>query len=102
MGALLLVSGATIAPTIACGYLLIDRSAPAGTVTEAFTWAATGFMSGAALGNGLGGVMVDAGGPGAAFLAACVAASAGAVIARTFRARLGTRPAAVPVPAVAA
>lgn len=102
MGALLLVSGATIAPTVACGYLLIDRSAPAGTITEAFTWAATGFMSGAALGNGLGGVVVDAGGPWAAFLAACVAATGGAVVARTFRASLGTRPLAAPAPAVAA
>lgn len=102
MGALLLVSGATIAPTIACGYLLIDRSAPAGTLTEAFTWASTGFMSGAALGNALGGVVVEAGGPGGAFFTACLAATAGAGLARLNRDRLGTRPAAVPHPAVAA
>jgi MFS family permease len=101
MGALLLVSGATIAPTVACGYLLIDRSAPAGTVTEAFTWASTGFMSGAALGNALGGVAVDAAGARGGFVAACVAATAGAVVARTYRHRLGSRPAAVAGPAVA-
>jgi MFS family permease len=102
MGALLLVSGVTIAPTVACGYLLIDRSAPPGTLTEAFTWASTGFMSGAALGNALGGLVIDAGGARGGFLVACVAATAGAALARVNRGRLGARPVALPQAAVAA
>src|SRR6266540_3673481 len=51
----MLLAGVAVAPTIACLYLLIDRSAPPGTVTEAFTWVSSAFTAGSAVGSGLAG-----------------------------------------------
>jgi MFS family permease len=63
---LLLVAGATIAPTFVVANGMLDRLAPAGTLTEAFTWTATGMVAGAAAGSALGGALVDAASPGLA------------------------------------
>ncbi|WP_028064899.1 hypothetical protein [Solirubrobacter soli] len=69
----LLVGGAAIAPTYAVVYGLVERAAPAGTVTEAFAWLATAVSVGAALGSALAGTVADAFGPSAVFVIAGVA-----------------------------
>jgi MFS family permease len=54
----MLVAGLALAPSAAAGYLLIDRMAPPGTATEAYTWAVTASITGAALGAALAGLIV--------------------------------------------
>ncbi|QLJ01277.1 MFS transporter [Streptomyces sp. NEAU-sy36] len=56
------VSGVFLAPCIACAFILVDRHAPRGTVTEAFSWLVTTFTVGASVGTGLTGPVVQAGG----------------------------------------
>ena len=72
----LLLAGAAIAPTYAVVYSLVERAAPAGTITEAFAWLATAVSVGAALGAAAAGPLADAVGPSAVFL---VAGAAGAL-----------------------
>jgi MFS family permease len=81
MGALILLAGLPIAPWLACTYLLVDRLTPSGTVTEAFTWVLTGFLSGQSVGASLAGALIDASGPRMALLAAAVSLALAAVIA---------------------
>ncbi len=81
MGGVMLGAGLPIAPAVACAYLLVDRLAPRGTVTEAFTWVSTGFMAGSALGSALGGLVVEHAGTRAAFLAAAATVAAAALVA---------------------
>src|SRR5690606_21549782 len=56
------VAGLFLAPAVACGFVLVDRHAPRGTVTEAFSWLVTTFTVGASAGTGLTGPVVEAGG----------------------------------------
>ncbi|MGX4693190.1 MFS transporter [Streptomyces sp. JNUCC 63] len=56
------VSGVFLAPCIACAFIIVDRHAPAGTVTEAFSWLVTTFTVGASVGTGVAGPVVQAGG----------------------------------------
>ncbi|KOV91157.1 MULTISPECIES: MFS transporter [unclassified Streptomyces] len=56
------VSGVFLAPCIACAFIIVDRHAPGGTVTEAFSWLVTTFTVGASVGTGLAGPVVQAGG----------------------------------------
>ncbi|MET9010934.1 MFS transporter [Streptomyces olivaceoviridis] len=56
------VAGVFLAPCIACAFILVDRHAPSGTVTEAFSWLVTTFTVGASAGTGLAGPVVQAGG----------------------------------------
>lgn len=62
MTLLTVVAGVFLAPSIACAFVLVDRHAPRGTVTEAFSWLVTTFTVGAAVGTGLAGPVVEAGG----------------------------------------
>ncbi|MEU8689069.1 MFS transporter [Streptomyces sp. NPDC048665] len=59
---LAVVSGVFLAPCIACAFIIVDRHAPRGTVTEAFSWLVTTFTVGASVGTGLAGPVVQAGG----------------------------------------
>ncbi|WAZ20583.1 MFS transporter [Streptomyces cinnabarinus] len=59
---LTVLSGVFLAPCIACAFVLVDRHAPRGTVTEAFSWLVTTFTVGASVGTGLAGPVVEAGG----------------------------------------
>lgn len=63
----LTVAGAAIAPTESAVYTMVERATPAGTMTEAFAWLFTAIELGAALGAGVGGILVDHFGPTAAF-----------------------------------
>ncbi|MEU1056036.1 MFS transporter [Streptomyces sp. NPDC005876] len=87
------VAGIFLAPAIACAFVLVDRHAPRGTVTEAFSWLVTTFTVGASVGTGLTGPVVEAGGalwgfavPGAAgALSLLVLAATGRVLAAPAR-----------------
>ena len=97
----LVAAGAMIAPAYASVYPMIERAAPAGTVTEAFAWAATAAAIGSAAGSALGGAVVDAAGATTAFVVAG-AAGAVAVAVTVLRAHaLDPAPAAAVEPAAA-
>lgn len=99
----MLLAGLAIAPTIACLYLLVDRSAPPGTVTEAFTWVSSAFTAGSAVGSALAGSLVQHASPAAAFLLALSAVAAAMLLARVRRPSLVEAvPALDPEPARAA
>lgn len=63
---LLLAAGFSIAPTFVSANDMLDRLAPPGTLTEAFTWMTTGLTAGMALGSAVGGVLAERVSPGAA------------------------------------
>ncbi|WP_221351421.1 MFS transporter [Streptomyces beigongshangae] len=62
MTALVALAGVFLAPCIACAFVIVDRHAPGGTVTEAFSWLVTTFTVGASVGTGLAGPVVEWGG----------------------------------------
>jgi MFS family permease len=66
LGVLLLVAGATIAPTFVSANGMLDDLAPRGTLTEAFTWTSTGISVGIAAGSAVAGALVEAASPGVA------------------------------------
>lgn len=70
MTALAALSGVFLAPSLACAFIVVDRHAPAGTVTEAFSWLVTFFGVGAAIGTAAAGPAVEAGGATAGFAVA--------------------------------
>jgi MFS family permease len=59
---LTVLSGVFLAPCIGCAFIIVDRHAPSGTVTEAFSWLVTTFTVGASVGTGVAGPVVQAGG----------------------------------------
>ncbi len=67
LGALLLVAGVAISPTLIYANAMLDALAPAGTLTEAFTWTTAGLTAGIAAGAALAGVLVEAASPSVAF-----------------------------------
>jgi MFS family permease len=71
------LAGLFLAPTLACAFLVVDRHAPAGTVTEAFSWVVTAIGVGSALGTAVAGAAAQHGGAASAF----GAAAAGGVVA---------------------
>jgi MFS family permease len=91
MGAILLVAGATIAPTGSVIYALVDRFAPAGTRTEAFSWLSTSSSTGAAAGAAVAGALVQAMGPEAAFAFAGLAGGVAAAVGTLGAGRLAHR-----------
>ncbi|MEU4895232.1 MFS transporter [Streptomyces sp. NPDC044780] len=62
MTALAAVAGLFLAPALACAFVVVDRHAPSGTVTEAFSWLVTTFVVGNALGSAVAGPVVQFGG----------------------------------------
>ncbi|SMF23263.1 MFS transporter [Streptomyces sp. Amel2xC10] len=62
MVALAVLAGVFLAPVLACAFVIVDRHAPRGTVTEAFSWLVTMFTVGASVGTGLAGPVVETGG----------------------------------------
>ena len=80
---LLALAGMSIAPALATIFALLGDAAPAGTVTEAFTWATTAIVGGIAGGAALGGVLADSG--HAAPFALAAGASLGAALVGVLR-----------------
>jgi MFS family permease len=85
LAAMLAGAGVLLAPTTVVGQSLLDRTAPRGTATEAFTVMVMGIVAGTALGNAVGGQLVDGPGIETAMLAAGGVAAAGALIALRIR-----------------
>ncbi|MFI5804115.1 MFS transporter [Streptomyces sp. NPDC051561] len=73
MTVLAAVAGVFLAPALACAFIVVDRHAPRGTVTEAFSWLVTTFGVGSAVGTGVAGPAVELGGTSASFAVAAVA-----------------------------
>ncbi|WNI14789.1 MFS transporter [Actinacidiphila sp. ITFR-21] len=74
------LSGFFLAPTLACAFLVVDRHAPAGTVTEAFSWIVTAMGVGAALGTALAGLVAQDGGTSAGFAVSAVSGAAAMLV----------------------
>lgn len=72
--------GISLAPALACAFVVIDRHAPGGTVTEAFSWLVTTFGVGAAVGTAVAGPVIEWGGEAAGFLVAGVSGWLGVLV----------------------
>lgn len=79
------LAGVFLAPTLACAFVVVDRHAPAGTVTEAFSWVVTAVGVGSALGTAAAGAVAEHAGVASAFGAAAAGGAAGTAVL------LGTR-----------
>lgn len=88
MGVGLALLGLVIAPVTAVSYQLVARTARADNVTEAFTWAITVNIAGAAAGAQLGGILISAYGTRIAFIGAVIAMLMAAAVAFAARHRL--------------
>ena len=62
MTGLAVLSGLFLAPTLACSFVVIGEVAPAGTLTEAFSWVITVFIVGSAAGSALAGPLLESAG----------------------------------------
>lgn len=97
-GLVITLAGATIAPTESSMYAMVDAAAPAGTLTEAYSWMGTASLVGASIGMAVAGALVQGGGPQKAFALGGVAAGLAALAAVLGSHRL---PGAAPEPLAA-
>ncbi|MEA2365137.1 MAG: hypothetical protein QOE69_2790 [Thermoleophilaceae bacterium] len=88
MALVAIVAGLPIAPLIASRNQLVERVAPRGTTTEAFTWPLTALVAGVSLGAAVGGTLVEQYSWATAVLAAVVVSTAGAAVLFARRATL--------------
>jgi predicted MFS family arabinose efflux permease len=78
MGGVMVVTGLFLAPVLTVVFVMVGDLAPAGTVTEAFAWLVTLFVSGSAAGSAVTGSAIEyvgrswAAGCGVLGVAACV------------------------------
>ncbi|MER7998972.1 MFS transporter [Streptomyces sp. NPDC095613] len=98
MTALAALAGLFLAPALACAFVVVDRHAPRGTVTEAFSWLVTTFGVGAALGTAVAGPAVELGGTAASFAVAGAGGVAASLVLLVTQGVLGApeHPADVP------
>jgi MFS family permease len=89
MPALCLLAGLAIAPLMASGNQLVGDVAPAGALTEAYTWPITSLVIGVAVGNAVAGLLVEAADWRVSFLVAAGGAAVGGALAFARRATLG-------------
>jgi MFS family permease len=78
---LVTLAGVGLAPSTAAAYSLIGDLAPAGAVTEAYSWQIVGYVAGSAVGAWLAGLLVERSGVVAALACAPVAAALGLLLA---------------------
>jgi hypothetical protein len=93
----MLAAGALITPQVTAHSLGVELAAPAGTATEAFGWVITAATLGLSAGQSVAGVVVEASGPPAAFLAGGIAGVAMAVVLWLRRGTLARTPERAPV-----
>lgn len=74
------VAGVFLAPALACAFVVVDRHAPTGTATEAFSWLVTSFGVGASIGTAFVGPAVQSGGARAGFAVAAGGGIAAALV----------------------
>ncbi|WP_311765296.1 MFS transporter [Streptomyces zingiberis] len=99
MTALAVLAGVFLAPALACAFVVVDRHAPRGTVTEAFSWLVTTFGVGAAAGTAAAGPAVEYAGSPAGFAVAGASGCAALLVLLATR-RILDAPYAVPRAAV--
>ena len=92
LAVLLVLCGLLFAPTTVVGSTLLDTVAPAGTVTEAFAAMVMGIVAGTAIGNALGGTLVESASYDASVLVAGGIAVTGAALAFVRRGSLRVHP----------
>jgi MFS family permease len=80
-GVLVIVAGLGLAPSTVAAYSLIAELAPAGAMTEAYSWQIVGYVVGSAGGAWLAGVLVEHHGVTTALVCAPLAAAAGLLVA---------------------
>jgi hypothetical protein len=80
MALLVIVAGLPIAPLITTRNQLVERVAPRGTATEAFTWPLTALVAGVSLGAAVSGTLVEEYSWVSAVLAAIAVSAAGAAL----------------------
>lgn len=90
MAVLACVAGIFLAPALSCAFVVVDRHAPAGTVTEAFSWLVTTFGVGAALGTAVVGPAIEEGGVTGGFAVPGAAGVAGLLVLLLTRRALAT------------
>ncbi|WP_218885130.1 MFS transporter [Kineococcus aurantiacus] len=95
----LFLTGLTISPNLIAAQGLVDLLAPAHRLGEAQAWLSTAITAGAAVGNAVAGVLLDAAGARTALTVAASAVLAGAVVcAAAQRTWAAQRPVAATVP----
>jgi MFS family permease len=95
------IAGLAFSPAVTCMYLLVDRVAPPGTLTEAYTWILTATAAGQALGAAVAGVVAQHAGVRPALLVAAGGALLGLLIAVARRGTLAGPAAAAKAPLAA-
>lgn len=80
LGGTLLLAGIGIAPALAVLFAITTASVKFSETAEAFGWAGTGQLIGAAAGSAIAGFLVDGGGAPGAYLAATLFALAGVIV----------------------
>jgi MFS family permease len=78
---LVTLAGLGLAPSTAAAYSLVGDLAPAGAVTEAYSWQIVGYVAGSAVGAWLAGLLVEHSGVVAALACAPMAAALGLLLA---------------------
>ncbi|MCK3769796.1 MFS transporter [Microbacterium aerolatum] len=85
LGGALLIAGLGIAPALAVLFAITTASVKFSETAEAFGWAGTGQLIGAAAGSAIAGFLVDGtGGPQGAYLAAVLFAIVGVIVSIAF------------------
>lgn len=84
LGGTLILAGIGIAPALAVLFAITSASVKFSETAEAFGWAGTGQLIGAAAGSAVAGFLVDVGDWRGAYLAATIFAAAGLVVAVVF------------------
>ena len=85
------IAGLAIAPLLSLLYTLIGQLAPAGMVTEAFSWLSVAFPIGFGIGAAISGSVADGPGARAALAIACVGVGLGSLALARWRRALTPR-----------
>ncbi|MFZ0323885.1 MAG: MFS transporter [Actinomycetes bacterium] len=81
VGAVLLLAGFAVSPSLIAGFSLVERLVPSHRLTEGLTWVTTGLSVGFALGSSITGVVVDRFGPTDGFWVGLLAGALATVLA---------------------
>jgi len=84
LGGTLVLAGVGIAPALAVLFAITTASVKFSETAEAFGWAGTGQLIGAAAGSAVAGILIDQSGPQGAYLAAALFAFVGLVVSIVF------------------
>ena len=84
IGGTLLLAGIGVAPALAVLFAITTASVKFSETAEAFGWAGTGQLIGAAAGSAVAGVLIDTNGPTGAYVAAALFAAVGAIVSIVF------------------